>query len=372
MNLRKIKTIVVKEFKEMLKDKIGALVIFVVPVSMMLIFGYGMRLDVDKIPFVVVDYDHSSLSRELVYKLSSAKEYFRFVGEVASEKQIDKLIFNNKARFGIVIPPDFEKDIKSGKNRKVFIIVDGTFPYRGEMAKSYVVAVINQMNLDRLAKVTGISLPLKLKTRYWFNENLKQEYLMASGTMAVILFMSPAVMASLLIAKEKERGSIYNIYTSSITKIEFLLGKQIYTVAVSLINFFIIFLMTLFVFKVPFKGNLPFFILVSILFLFVSTAFGLLLSTFLTTQVSAFVGSIILTVVPSILYSGYLTPISAMNKNGLLMAHVIPTYYYMKILKSCFFKDAGIVTLVPYVVALTGFYILFFVLNVKFFRKRER
>ncbi|WP_457568934.1 ABC transporter permease [Desulfurobacterium sp.] len=372
MNLRKIKTIVVKEFKEMIKDRIGAIVIFVVPVTMMLIFGYGMRLDVDKIPFVVVDYDHSNLSRELIYKLSATKEYFHFVGEVDSEKDIDKLILDNKARFGLVIPPDFEKDIKSGKNKKVLIIVDGTFPYRGEMAKSYVTAVINQMNLDRLAKVTNVSLPVRLKTRYWFNENLKQEYLMASGTMAVILFMSPAVMASLLIAKEKERGSIYNIYTSSITKVEFLLGKQIYTVIVSFINFLVIFLMTLFVFKVPFKGNLLFFLLASVLFIFVSTSFGLLLSTFLNTQVSAFVGSIILTIVPSILYSGYMTPISAMNKNGLLMAHIIPTYYYMKILKSCFFKDAGILPLIPHVTALIGFYALFFALNVRLFRKRER
>ncbi|WP_297444359.1 ABC transporter permease [Desulfurobacterium sp.] len=372
MNLRKVKTIVVKEFKEMIKDKIGALVIFVVPISMMLIFGYGMRLDVDKIPFVVVDYDHSQLSRELVYKLSATKEYFHFIGEVSSEKEIDRLILNNRARFGIVIPPDFEKDIKSGKNKKVFIIVDGTFPYRGEMAKSYVVAVINQMNLDRISKLTGAALPLKLKIRYWFNENLKQEYLMASGTMAVILFMSPAVMASLLIAKEKEKGSIYNIYTSSITKVEFLLGKQLYTVIVSSVNFLIIFLMTLLVFKVPFKGNLLFFVLASVLFMFVSTAFGLLLSTFLNTQVSAFVGSIILTVVPSILYSGYLTPISAMNKNGLFMVHIIPTYYYMKILKSCFFKNAGIVPLLPHVAALAGFYILFFALNVKFFSKREK
>ncbi|WP_456397221.1 ABC transporter permease [Desulfurobacterium sp.] len=372
MNLQKVKTIIVKEFKEMLKDRIGAIVTFVVPITMMLIFGYGMRLDVDKIPFVVVDYDQSRLSRDLIYKLSAAKEYFHFLGEVNSEKQIDKLILDNKVRFGLVIPPDFEKDIKSGKNKKVFIIVDGTFPYRGEMAKSYVTAVINQMNLNRLTEATNVSLPVRLNTRYWFNENLKQEYLMASGTMAVVLFMSPAVIASLLIAKEKERGSIYNIYTSSITKTEFLLGKQIYTVMVSFINFLIIFLVTLYLFKVPFKGNLPFFILSSVLFIFVAASFGLLLSTFLSTQVSAFVGSIILTIVPSILYSGYMTPISAMNKNGLLVAHLIPTYYYMKILKSCFFKDAGILPLIPHVAALIGFYVLFFTLNIKLFRKREK
>ncbi len=372
MNFKKVKTIVIKEFKEMLKDKIGALVIFLVPISTMLIFGYGMRLDVDKIPFVIVDRDHSTLSRELVYKLSATKEYFKFVGEVPSEKVIDRMILKDKARFGVVIPENFERDIKSGKNRKILVLIDGTFPYRGEMAKSYVVAVVNQLNLERLEKFHKGSVPVELKTRYWFNESLKQEYLMAAGTMAVVLFMSPAIVASLLIAKERERGSIYNIYTSSITAMDYLSGKLLYTFFISCINFLIIFFLALYLFKVPFKGDLAVFVFSSFLFILVSAAFGLFLSTFLKTQVSAFVGSIILTIVPSILYSGYMTPISAMNRSGLLMAHMIPTFYYMKILKGCFFKNTGFVVLLPYISALTGFFLLFFGLNVKFFKKREK
>ncbi|SNR66571.1 ABC-2 type transport system permease protein/ribosome-dependent ATPase [Desulfurobacterium atlanticum] len=372
MNFKKIKTIILKEFKEMLKDKIGALVIFIVPISTMLIFGYGMRLDVDKIPFVVVDRDHSSLSRELIYRLSATKEYFKFVGEVSSEKVIDEMILKDKARFGVVIPENFERDIKRGKNRKILILIDATFPYRGEMAKSYVVAVVNQLNLERIGKLGKVSVPVELKTRYWFNESLKQEYLMAAGTMAIVLFMSPAIVASLLIAKERERGSIYNIYTSSITPLEYLLGKLLYTFCISFINFLIIFLLTLYLFKVPFKGNIFLFVLASSIFIAVSSAFGLFLSTFLRTQVSAFVGSIILTIVPSVLYSGYMTPISAMNKSGLFMAYMIPTFYYMKILKGCFFKNTGFTVIFPYITALSGFFLLFFGLNVKLFKKRER
>ena len=372
MNFKKVKTIILKEFKEMLKDRIGALVIFIVPISTMLIFGYGMRLDVDRIPFVVVDRDHSSLSRELIYRLSATKEYFKFIGEVSSEKEIDEMILKNKARFGVVIPENFERDIKKGKNRKILILIDATFPYRGEMAKSYVVAVVNQLNLERIDKFGKVSIPVELKTRYWFNESLKQEYLMAAGTMAIVLFMSPAIVASLLIAKERERGSIYNIYTSSITPFEYLFGKLLYTFFISFINFLIIFLLTLYLFKVPFKGNLLLFIFASSVFIAVSSAFGLFLSTFLRTQVSAFVGSIILTIVPSVLYSGYMTPISAMNKSGLFMAYMIPTFYYMKILKGCFFKNTGFVALFPYIVALSIFFLLFFGLNLKFFKKRER
>ncbi len=370
MNLKKIKTIVIKEIKELLRDPIGAMAGFLVPLCVMLVFGFGMKLDVKKVHFGVVDYDHTPSSRRLIYKLASEPRYFVFDGEYPSVKDIDKGLLSGKLRFGLVIPKGFERKLKKGQDSPVQILIDSTFPYRGEITKSYVVAEISQMNLSRLKKL-GLKLPLKLKTRYWFNEELKQDYLMASGTLAVVLFMSPAIISSLLIAKEKERGSIYNIYSSSISKFEFLLGKQVFTFLVSLINFFFLFFLTLYLFKVPFKGSFFVFFVGSAIFIMVSAAFGLLISTFLNSQVSAFVGAIILTILPSVLYSGYLTPVSAMKKSGVFVAHIIPTYYYMKILKGVYFKGVGFSFLYPYMLVLLGFYMLFFALNVKLFKKRE-
>ncbi len=364
---QKVKVIFLKELRELLRDKVSLVAVFLVPVILLLIFGYGINLDVDHVRFAVLDYDNSFLSRKLVSDFSSNKEYFDFKGYVNSEKDIDRILSLERINFGIIVPSNFERDIKSGKDAHFQVLIDGTFPYRAEVIKSYVKAVAEKLNLSRLP----FKVPLKLQTRYWFNESLKQVNITVPGTLAEILMIVPAVFASLLVAKEKESGSIYNFYSSPTSKAEFIIAKQLFAFFISIIVFFILFFMTIFLFKTPFKGSFSSFLIDSLIFLLVSVSFGTFMSSFFKTQVTAFIGTVILTVVPSVLYSGYLTPVSAMSKTGLIVAHIVPTFYYMELIKGYYLKGLSIFDLLSETLILIMFYIFFTALTLLTFKKRQ-
>ncbi|BAI81047.1 multidrug ABC transporter, permease [Deferribacter desulfuricans SSM1] len=368
--LKKIKAIYLKELKELKRDKISRIIVFVVPFVMMIIFGYGMALDVKHIPFTVLDEDKTSLSRELIYKFINNKEYFNFYKYSNSQNEIINLIDKNIIRFGLVIPSNFTERLKNRKTAKVQVLIDGVFPYRADVIKSYVTSMINSFTLE--INNIDLSSNLKINVRYWFNENLENIKLTTSGLLAIILFINPAIFASLLIVKEKEYGSIYNIYTSSISKFEYLFGKQLFAVSVSIINFIVEFLLIKYLFGIPFKGNLPLFILSTFLYILVSTSLGLLMSTFLKTQVSAIVGISVIAIIPAFLYSGYLVPVSSMSKEAFIQAHIYPTFYYMNIIKMNYLKGVNINLYTLNSIILLVFYIILFSLTYLLFKKKER
>ncbi|MGA1862228.1 ABC transporter permease [Deferribacter thermophilus] len=367
---KKIKAIYVKELKELRRDRISRIIVFVVPFVMMIIFGYGMALDVKHIPFAVLDEDKTQLSRELIYKFINNKEYFRFYKYAYSQNEIIKLIDKNIVRFGIVIPSDFTENLKNHKTSKIQVLIDGVFPYRADVIKSYVTAMINNFTLE-FNKI-DLSKTLKINIRYWFNENLENIKLTTSGLLAIILFINPAIFASLLIVKEKESGSIYNIYTSSISKFEYLFGKQLFAVSVSLINFVIEFLLIKYLFNIPFKGEFLTFFFATFLYILVSTSLGLLMSTFLKSQVSAIVGISVITIIPAFLYSGYLVPVSSMSKEAFIQAHIYPTFYYLNIVKMNYLKGLNISLYTINSCILIIFYIILFSTTYLLFKKKEK
>jgi len=370
MEFRRVLSIFKKEVRELLRDPIGLITTVSVPLLMMLIFGFGLKLDVKRVPFGVLDYDNSYLSRELTYKLSSNGEYFRFKRYFLSEGDADGALLRGNVRTVLVFPFNFERDFKEG-SCKLQVLVDGTFPYRAETIKSYIEALISKENLSILRE-RGVDLPLRVEPRYWFNESLNQDLLVAVGTLAVVLAIAPAVFSALLIVKEKESGSIYNVYVSPIGKFEYLAGKLLSGFAVSLFNFFILSLLLFFAFKVSLKGSFILFLLSSLLFILVSTAFGLLLSVFFNSQAAAFIGTVVLTIVPSILYTGYLTPVSSFDRGALFTSHLIPTFYYMRLLKSLFFKGAPFQLVAKDLLLLMFFFFLLFSSTLLLFKKRER
>ncbi|WP_456420111.1 ABC transporter permease [Thermovibrio sp.] len=368
MKWKRVWGIVKKEVKELLRDPLGLATFLMVPVLIMVILGYGMKLEVKRVPFGVFDLDKSSLSREIAGKFKANREYFDFRGEVSSYKKGIDLITDEKIRFLLVFPPKFEEKFKEGKNTRYQAIIDGTFPYRATVIKSYVEGITVKENLDRL-KLQNV---LKVKSRYWFNESLNQDYIVAVGTLAVVLLISPAVFSALLIVKEKEMGSIYNVYSSPITKGEFLTGKLLAGFTISIPVFLICYGMTVLLFGVPQKGSTLLMVIGSLIYVAVSVSFGLLISNLFSSQAAAFIGTAILTVVPSVLYSGYITPVSSMDKSGYITAHLIPTFYYLKFIKGIFFKGASFSVLWRELAVLTLFLVSVYLITYVTFKKREK
>jgi len=370
MRLRQIKSIYIREWREFYRDKILRIIVFAMPIIIMLVFGYGLALDIENVPMAIVDEDKTPASRELCYKFIENRQYFDFKGFLSTSKELEHGILAGKLRFGLVIPSGFYERLKRGNPSPVQVLIDGSFPTRASVSKTYALSIINGFNMEQLGIVIE-ELPLKIKTRYWFNENLRQRNITVCGLIPIILSISPTILASLLIAREKERGSIYNIWTSSITKAEFLFGKQLFAVTISIINFFNLFLISILLFRVPFKGNFFLLLLFGFLYILVSTSQGLLISCFVRTQVVAMLGSLLIGMIVGFLYSGYLVPVSSMSKDAYIFAHLFPPYYGLSLIKGLFLKAASLKTLFPKLMVLIAFYITYFSLAIYFFKKRE-
>jgi len=371
LNFNKMLTIYKKEMKELKRDKISRIMVFLMPILIMLIFGYGLALDVEKIPFVILDEDNSYLSRELTYSFIQNSRYYKFMGVVKSQSDGINLIDKGKSRMLIVIPSNFEKRLKSNLPVNIQIFEDGIFPYRASVSISYSTIITNNFNLNLLTKHRQNNKLTDIRTRYWFNEEMRQKNVTASGVLLIALFIGPAIVSSLLVVKEKEYGSIYNIYTSSIRKTEFILAKQMFVMSIFIVNYFLLYMMTIFLFDVPFKGSFLLFTFSSIIYLLVSTSLGILISTFVKSQVTAVVGSAIICIIPAILYSGYITPVSSMANEAYFIAHIFPNYYYFNLIKMCYLKGLSLSEYINNIIILSFFYIILLSVSIYRFRKYE-
>ncbi len=370
MRLYRIKAIYRKELKELFRDRVSRIVVFIVPFMITLLFGYGMSLDVENVPFAVYDGDGSLLSRDFVQKIRENREFFRFRGYVLSQGDIEKRLLEGDIKLGVVIPDGFERKLKEGKEVYVQVLLDGTFPFQAEVAGTYAEAVANSFLMEGLPQIK--ELTFSVDTRYWFNEELRQKYVTSSGILAVVFTVSPAIFTALIFSRERESGTIYNIYTSPLGRLEYLLGKQLLTLTVYTLNVLFLFGVVVLLFKVPFRGSFPFFFLSTELFILTSSSIGMFVSTFMRTQISAVVVTLIITMIPAFLYSGYLVPLSSMGKEAYLEAHLFPTLYYMNIVKGSFLKGMGPRLLLKDLAVISVFYLLLLSLSHLRFKKRER
>lgn len=353
MNLKRIKAVAEKEWLEIVRDRVFFSLAFVVPVVMMILLGYGLSLDVENIPFTIVDHDKSPMSRDYAYRFIGSR-YFDFRGYTSDERNLDDLLTNNSVRAAIIIPPDFEKNLVSGRAASVQTLIDGTFPFRAQTTKGYVIAINSAASMDFLAdhiskkkgitrsKAEEILKPVSLETRYLYNQSLKSVWSLAPKLIMLILMVSPPFLTALGVVREKETGSIYNIYVSTVTRAEFLLGKLFPYIAISAVNSIILFIFATELFGAPFKGSIISFFSATLIYVICTTGIGLLASVFVKTQTAAMIVTSIITLVPAVLYSGVLIPVSSLEKTAQIVAHLLPAMYYTNIVTACFMKGSGI------------------------------
>ncbi|WP_028323203.1 ABC transporter permease [Desulfatirhabdium butyrativorans] len=381
MNWHRIIAVSHKEWREIVRDKVFFALAFLVPVSMMILLGYGLSLDVEGIPLAILDDDHSSASREYAYRFIGSR-YFDFRGYVDSERDLNELLTDNRIRAAVIIPPDFEKNLLSAKAVAVQTLIDGTFPFRAQTTKGYVIAINAAANMDMLAghlsKILGTSeenirrqlQPVRLETRYLYNQSLKSIWSLAPKLIMLILMISPPFLTALGVVREKESGSIYNIYVSTVSRAEFLVGKLFPYVAISMVNAAVLFLLATALFGAPFKGSVSIFFLATLLYVVCTTGIGLLVSVFVRTQIAAMIVASIVTLVPAVLYSGVLIPIFSLETTARIIAHLLPAMYYTNIVTACFMKGTGIGYFWLDVLILAGYAALLMGFGYALFRKR--
>jgi len=383
MNLQRIATVASKEWRETIRDRMFVLLAFLLPILWMLVFGYGLVQDVENIPFAVVDRDHSAPSRDYLYRFFGSR-YFNFRGYISSENEAGALLQSGRIRVAIIVPEKFEERLLRGQSVGIQTLIDGTFPLRTDIVKGYVIAINGAFSEERLVDYfshrSGISVeqaealarPIKLEVRYLYNEEVRSTWSMVPALVMFTLMVSSPLLTALGIVREKETGSIYNIYSSTVTRFEFLAGKLLPYVVISSVNAGVLWIIATQWFEVPFKGSLPFFLAASLVFVLSSTGIGLLVSLLVRTQIAALVVTMIVSIVPTILYSGLIVPVSSLSPGSQIQAHLFPGMYYTNIVRGAFLKGVGPEVLWMDVLALAVYAAILRTVGYRLFTKRPR
>lgn len=383
MNVQRIVAVAQKEWREIVRDRLFFSLAFIVPVALMLMFGFGLSLDVENIPMAIVDQDGSTLSRDYAHQFIDSR-YFQFLGYSHDERELDPLLTGNRIRAAIIIPEHFEKNLLSGRPAQVQTLIDGTFPFRAQTTKGYIIAINSAVSAELLAgylsKLRGIPQaqamkiiqPVSLEVRYLYNQSVKSIWSLAPTLIMVILMISPPFLTALGVVREKESGSIYNIYSSTLSRGEFLIGKISPYVAISILNAMILWFIATWLYDVPFKGPPVFFFLATVMYVICTTGIGLVVSVLVNTQTAAMIVTAIFTIIPAVLYSGILIPISSLTQAARMIAHMLPAMYYTNIVLGSFLKGVGFRALWFELLVLALYATVLFTIGYLMFNKRPK
>lgn len=373
-SFKRMMTVARKETIEMFRDPVRVVANFAVPIVLMFLFSSGMNMDIKNIPFVVLDFDNTPASREYADAYINS-EYYLYRGHVYSNKEAEVALQKNVARFYVDIPAGFGRNLSAGKGTQVGTFIDGTQPFRAESIKGYTSGTNSTYLLNKATEeygLTGNLTNFSIKSRYWYNQASESKYTFVPGAIAVILIAIPAIMMTLSIVKEKEIGTITNFYATPLTKLEFLIGKQSIYIAIFFVIYFMLVGIAVFIYGVPLKGSFLLLTGMSLVYIFCTTAIGLLVSSFVKSQIAGLLIALITTMIPSFTYSGLLTPISSLDASGQMTARLYPVIYYMRTVMGTFTKDLPIKTMLPNFAYLTIFYIAVMVLCNILLKKQEK
>jgi ribosome-dependent ATPase len=343
------------------------------PLLLMVVFGYGISLDVNHLTFAVLDFDQTRTSQQYADTYRGS-EYFDEKRPVVSYQDLDRRLRDGELRFVLEIPSGFEADLNRGRQPAVLAYIDAAQPFRGETARSY----IEKATSDFEAQYRhDFGLPPRLQavlfnSRALYNQSFNSIYAMVPGDVMLLLMLIPSMLTALSVVREKELGSIANFYAAPATKAEFLLGKQLPYLAIALIQFVSLVALAVFLFQVPIKGSLLTLAVGGLLYVLATTGFGLLISVFAATQTAAIFAAAIITILPAVQFSGMFVPVSSLTGTAAFISKIFPSTYFQAVSVGTFTKALGLPTLWPSLVALAVIAAVYFALSVLLLPKQEK
>jgi ribosome-dependent ATPase len=371
-SLQRLLAYTIREALELLRDPIRLGFSLFGTTLLMLVFGFGVSTDVNNLSFAVLDQDQSPESRAYLEELRGSS-YFVEKAVLANDADLISRLRSGDIKAAIEIPPNFGLDIKRGRPAFVSALIDGAMPFRAETIRGYLQGMHQLYLSDPIINASGSAAPAaaNIEVRFKYNQDFDSIYAMVPSNIAMLLGLFPAILMALAIVREKELGSITNLYVTPVTRIEFLLGKQLPYIAVAMANFTLLFLMALFVFHVPLRGSFPVLLIGVLIYVTAMTAYGMLISVFTKTQIAALFGTAILTVLPATQFAGMMTPVSSLAAGAQIMGRAFPMTYFVPISVGAFTKGLGIGDLWTDLVALAVFVPVLALLSVLMLRKQE-
>jgi ribosome-dependent ATPase len=371
-SMTRLRAFASREMTEVLRDPIRLAFALLGPLVLLMTFGFGITFDVERLPFAVLDNDRSPESRELIETLGGSR-YFVKQPAVADLADLERRLKGGRLSVALEIPAAFGRDFWRGADPEVAVWLDGATPFRAETARGYLEGLVLQYAEDLAARrwIDSDVLPVSFEIRLPFNQRFESVYAIAPGIIMMLLAIIPSMMTALGVVREKEIGSIVNFHATPVSPFEFLVGKQLPYVAIALGNFLSLWLLAALVFRIDLTGSVSALVIGAICYVAATTAFGLLVSTFVRTQIAAVFATSIIIMIPTVNFSGFMTPISSLDEAGRLFGLAFPGAYFQQISIGTFTKGLHWDDLWHNHLALAGFSIAYVLISILLLRKQE-
>ena len=364
MNVGRIFVVVSKEWREVVRDPITVGVSVLLPLVMLFLFGYAITLDVDEVAFGVLDQDKRPASRALVDQFVQSG-YFSLREDYRSVAQVEDSLQRGRVKLALVIPPGFQTSLERQAAPAVQILVDGTYSVTALIAANYATTIV-----EDFGSATERPQAVRLETRVWYNPSLRSVNYVVPGLYAVILMAFPPLLTALALVREKESGTVLQIYASPLTPGEFVIGKLIPYGLIAFGQMIMVISVGFLWFGVPFHGNLGFLLATAFVFVFCTVGIGLLVSTVTRKQLTAMLLALIITLMPSFLFSGFLFPIFTMPYVLQLYTRIFPARYFVELSRGIVLKGETLDALWLNLLLLLAYTLIVFWLAAWRFRKK--
>ncbi|MFA5514683.1 MAG: ribosome-associated ATPase/putative transporter RbbA [Desulfuromonadales bacterium] len=328
-----------RESLELRRDPVRGTLALLGSLMLMLILGYGVNMDVEELSFAVLDRDQTTLSHNYALNLAGSR-YFVERPPIADYAALDRRMRSGELSLAIEIPAGFARDIKRGAPVQIGAWIDGAMPSRAETVQGYMQGMhqgwLAEMTRRRIGQETAAAATIE--TRFRYNPDVQSLPAMVPAVIPILLLMIPAMLTALSVVREKELGSIINLYVTPVTRAEFLLGKQLPYIAMAMVNFFLMTMLAVTIFDVPVKGSFPALTLAALIFTVIATGFGLFASTFTRTQIAALFVTMLGTMLPALEFGGLLNPVSSLEGAGAFIGRIYPATHFLTISRGIFSK----------------------------------
>lgn len=359
---------VTKEFYHIFRDKRTMFILFGMPMVQIMLFGFAITNEINNVNIAILDQSKDSETQHIINKISASK-YFKIVHQITHEAQIESVFRTGKVKAVLVFEKDFIQNLQNKKTAKAQIITDATDPNMANTITNYINAILQNYSQEINKNVKPL-YQIQTQTQLYYNPELKSVFTFVPGVMTVILMLVSAMMTSISITREKEMGTMEVLLVSPIKPFQVVIGKVFPYIFLSIINAAIILLLGVFVFEMPIEGSLFLLVLESILFIITALSLGILISTIAQSQQTAMMFSLAGLMLPVIILSGFIFPISSMPLPLQIISNIIPAKWFIIIIKAIMLKGATIQTIWKETLILIGMTILFIAISIKKYKIR--
>jgi ABC-2 type transport system permease protein len=359
---------VTKEFYHIFRDKRTMFILFGMPMVQIMLFGFAITNEINNVTIAIFDQSKDSETQKIIDKISASK-YFKIESQITHETQIESVFRTGKVKAVLVFEKDFIQNLQTKKTAKVQVITDATDPNMANTITNYINAILQNYSLEINKNVKPV-YQIQTQTQLYYNPELKSVFTFVPGVMTIILMLVSAMMTSISITREKEMGTMEVLLVSPIKPFQVVIGKVFPYIFLSIINASIILILGIFVFKMPLEGSLFLLALESILFIITALSLGILISTIAQSQQTAMMFSLAGLMLPVIILSGFIFPISSMPLALQIISNIIPAKWFIIIIKAIMLKGATIHTIWKETLILIGMTVFFIAISIKKYKIR--